>query len=264
MGATDFTHLVQHSDAHRAFAMAVSEATHEHGHGGYSGTIAEKDGFAIIDRTVRSRAAAYRYVSDIVEASWQEDDDRFPADVTRIVNDKWGPAAAIPVSLSTEETERTLTITVNVEPERKLDRGTVENVLRAEGKLKAREILLRHNVSLDTQTRIRTERTKGKVVTRYFYANELGWHVRSNRGQRTNWISGFPSMAEWRADAEALARQHGGRYECVGISQRFDAEPLDVVEAVVTKAKATIKASIITPGKLKDADGWLFFGTASC
>jgi hypothetical protein len=50
MGATDFATRVPKygRTAKQAFADAVSDAQHEYGHGGYTGTIAEKSGFTMV------------------------------------------------------------------------------------------------------------------------------------------------------------------------------------------------------------------------
>lgn len=48
MGADRFDHFVSASEAktiHEAFTKAVADAAYDHGHSGYTGTIAEKDSF---------------------------------------------------------------------------------------------------------------------------------------------------------------------------------------------------------------------------
>jgi len=48
MGATDFSTKSSGATAREAFKLARDDAAYEHGHGGYSGTIAEKSGFEMI------------------------------------------------------------------------------------------------------------------------------------------------------------------------------------------------------------------------
>lgn len=48
MGASEFTWTAFGKDAADAFRVASEEARHEHGHGGYTGSIAEKSGFKLI------------------------------------------------------------------------------------------------------------------------------------------------------------------------------------------------------------------------
>lgn len=48
MGACDFEEVGYGKTAEEAFRDAVAHAQYEHGHGGYSGTIAEKHGFVLV------------------------------------------------------------------------------------------------------------------------------------------------------------------------------------------------------------------------
>lgn len=68
-----------------AFQEAVEEARYEYGHGGYSGSIAEKDSVAAID---------------LVPRELDEQRERAHALIRKCdprVDDKWGPAGALPV-----------------------------------------------------------------------------------------------------------------------------------------------------------------------
>lgn len=85
MGATTFMKVGRGVTADGAFRELVSSAQHENGHGGYTGTIAEKSEFTMIrlpeppdDKTPAQWAA--------IEADRliEEDDPR--------ISDKWGPA----------------------------------------------------------------------------------------------------------------------------------------------------------------------------
>jgi hypothetical protein len=48
MGAQTFCERVKGASAKKAFRDAVDQAKYDHGHSGYSGTIAEKDSFVMI------------------------------------------------------------------------------------------------------------------------------------------------------------------------------------------------------------------------
>lgn len=48
MGATTFYTVAKGASAEEAFRLAVDRAKHEYGHGGYTGTIAEKRSFVVI------------------------------------------------------------------------------------------------------------------------------------------------------------------------------------------------------------------------
>jgi len=78
MGAQVFTTTAKGSDARNAFIGAVREAQYECGHGGYTGTIAEKDGFTVIP--LEEGREPYEYAGELID------------ECDRRVNDKWGPA----------------------------------------------------------------------------------------------------------------------------------------------------------------------------
>jgi hypothetical protein len=85
VGASQFETYRDGTDVHVAFQNAVDAAAWEHGHGGYSGTIAEKDDFVVVTQRPMSYDGASRLASDLLA----RDDPR--------VADKWGPAGAIPI-----------------------------------------------------------------------------------------------------------------------------------------------------------------------
>lgn len=83
MGAEVFTHGSELEDVREAFRECVDEALYDYGHSGYSGTIAEKGDFVVIDSTPHSK-------KDATNLAWRLIDERDPR-----IDDKWGPAGAI-------------------------------------------------------------------------------------------------------------------------------------------------------------------------
>lgn len=81
MGAMNFYQRAKGKTPKDAFIDAVEEAAWENGHGGYTGTIAEKDSFTIIPLPADKNAADYAH--ELIRA----DDPR--------ISDKWGPAGCI-------------------------------------------------------------------------------------------------------------------------------------------------------------------------
>lgn len=81
MGAMDFTTRADGKTAKEAFKSAVDDACWEYGHGGYTGTIAEKAGFEMVE-PINGES-----VRDCIERC-MNDDDHF-------CQDKWGPAACV-------------------------------------------------------------------------------------------------------------------------------------------------------------------------
>lgn len=83
MGANVFMTVGLGNTAKKAFDKAVYEARYQHGHGGYTGTIAEKNSFVVIP--VPDGITAFQYAEQLIDA----DDER--------ICDKWGDAGCIHV-----------------------------------------------------------------------------------------------------------------------------------------------------------------------
>lgn len=81
MGAQDFTYTATGKTAQDAFDAATSSARHEEGHGGYTGTIAEKSSFKMVSLPEGKTVSAF--IEECIM-----DDDHF-------CGDKWGPAACL-------------------------------------------------------------------------------------------------------------------------------------------------------------------------
>ena len=81
MGSENFTHIVHGKTAKEAFHNAKEEAYYDHGHAGYTGTIAEKSDFVTIE--LPEGKTPEQYADELIENS----DPR--------IDDKWGPAGCI-------------------------------------------------------------------------------------------------------------------------------------------------------------------------
>ena len=81
MGAEEFWHKEVGVTPEEAFHKAVESAAYEHGHGGYTGTIAEKSDFVMIE--VPKIYTAMDYIDKLMG----EEDPR--------VANKWGPAGCV-------------------------------------------------------------------------------------------------------------------------------------------------------------------------
>jgi hypothetical protein len=81
MGSETFYVRVKNRSAQRAFNEAVKTAQHKFGHGGYTGTIAEKTSFVLL------KVPANTTLRDYIDELW--DSDNSP------IADKWGPAGCI-------------------------------------------------------------------------------------------------------------------------------------------------------------------------
>lgn len=85
MGAQEFDCVGHGSTIQEAFNAAKQEALYDHGHSGYSGTIAEKDSFRKIPCEINSTA-----IQNKIDACMQDEN--------HFIQDKWGPAGAIKLS----------------------------------------------------------------------------------------------------------------------------------------------------------------------
>lgn len=83
MGATGFIAAASGKDVKEAFANARADAAYWHGHGGYSGTVYEKDSYVVISHMPMPEAKAMEYANQLLA----DDDSR--------ISDKWGPAGAL-------------------------------------------------------------------------------------------------------------------------------------------------------------------------
>lgn len=80
MGACSFVKVAKGDSAQEAFDSAVKEAQYQHGHDGYSGTIAEKDSFKLFN-------PSQEWLKDMIEERRHHDHKYW-----KEVDDKYGPA----------------------------------------------------------------------------------------------------------------------------------------------------------------------------
>lgn len=83
MGAETFIERARGKTAQAAFEAVSEQAAYEHGHGGYTGTIAEKSSFVMIQ--LPEGKDAEEYAEELID----DDDER--------ISDKWGPAGCIQI-----------------------------------------------------------------------------------------------------------------------------------------------------------------------
>lgn len=133
MGANTFIDLGIGRDAEEAFRRLVADAAYQHGHGGYTGTVAEKHDFVVLDlpdvpgmspsELAEHALAGLRQATEYVRrgggtyegGAWvRELDQVVPipaaaaqaiARVTDAVDDKWGPAGCFEVTHTDEGRE---------------------------------------------------------------------------------------------------------------------------------------------------------------
>ncbi len=258
MGGTTFE-TFQPATSHittpqEAFAKAVRDAAHEYGHGGYTGTIAEKPGFRMARREPVSRLEADK----IMEATLDTD-----------FNDKWGDAGCLAIA-DVPTKERTITRTITVTHENGVHPTDADLV--AALKLEPGETITKVRiVSDDRKYRTRTKRHTGKAERVFVVSN----------GQRDT--SEFGSLAEAVAAVESH-RQRVVDHAMKSANDRPEwgwanaAATVDIVEVVrrgglaaatvtteLTSRRLKVEVETSRPvGKAGKVTGWLFYGWASC
>jgi len=104
MGATNYITVARGKNAKEAFESAVANAQWEHGHGGYTGTIAEKGSFVLFQRPKGVRLATVKKVVHAMTTYWDEKtmaqlEKKYPKfqvrQMARVWDDKWGPSACM-------------------------------------------------------------------------------------------------------------------------------------------------------------------------
>ena len=111
MGASEYKRVGKGKTAKAAFDRLVEKAQWEHGHGGYSGTIAEKGSCVEFPRPKgMRRATVIQLISDLGRIGFDDDGNpktdavqaKYPklpiAAMSEVYEDKWGPSLAIELS----------------------------------------------------------------------------------------------------------------------------------------------------------------------
>ena len=98
MGAATFKQTGHGRNARDAFFKAREDAAYEHGHGGYTGTLAEKNDFVEIRDVPGLGSADNEHAAKLIAHAHA---DRLLQDDDPRISDKWGPAGCIQISSNT-------------------------------------------------------------------------------------------------------------------------------------------------------------------
>lgn len=102
MGAEEFEHFAKGKTMRHAFNKAVEEAEYDHGHSGYTGTIAEKGDFtnfgALPSGITESELMDWIYDGCLPDESFVAEHFKDKAEeINDTYTDKWGPAAGFEI-----------------------------------------------------------------------------------------------------------------------------------------------------------------------
>jgi hypothetical protein len=87
MGATTFTCEVEGNTASQAFRAAKEQAQYEYGHDGYTGTIAEKSSFIMME--CPAGVDLYTHVYALLDSHQRISDTWGPAGCIKLAESKW-------------------------------------------------------------------------------------------------------------------------------------------------------------------------------
>ena len=96
MGAETFYEITKEKDCSTAFSDLREQACYEHGHGGYTGTIAEKDGYTMSNKP--NDIDADTWIDMIHNFDFQDKEQKHYKILKKdyqIYDDKWGDALCI-------------------------------------------------------------------------------------------------------------------------------------------------------------------------
>jgi hypothetical protein len=260
MGANAFTTFASGRDLSEAFESAVAQARFEHGHGGYSGTLAEKSSCVLISSTPRLLADALELANELID----NDDER--------IDDKWGPAGAIAVGEAEMLATRTVTVKLP-----NLVGAWVEGSARDElvkSHLKAGERIDKFSIVDDTSTwKASTVRCDGEAVKRYYVCDSYG-HRTSARTYPTisaartalkAWLTSVAKEGDKSSGYQLQGNQLRGEagFAIRGEIVTPDGGPL--VEGAIERRRrvTTVEATLCRYGPVGPVTGWVLFGTAS-
>jgi len=105
MGASDFMNIGWGKSAREVFRELVSDAQYESGHGGYTGTIAEKGSFTLfelpskrMDPFKTANKVMECYCGEGIKKNFKPEHRQWASRVSETCSDKWGPAACFEVN----------------------------------------------------------------------------------------------------------------------------------------------------------------------
>lgn len=245
MGADSFTAVGLHPDINTAFQQAHEDAVRHYGDRGYTGSLAEKHSYTVITTTPHTREAAYRLAKELI----YDDDDR--------IDDKWGPAGAIPLTKVTAERTASLGFKVRNSAgvtKDEVDAAVAKAIAAAQapgetvgkiGKIQRLPI---------GKPLVTVAKAEGKPVVRYNVRNHLfdteAEAIKAVRDDPARFAASFADSAPFEADLTVTPQVVG-------------AQPSG--PTTIRVSHRTVEVSFDVAFHVADTEtaGWLFFGMAS-
>jgi len=237
-GGADFEHFVQIPDLKRAFREAVEDARHESGHGGYSGTIAEKSDVVPRRREPMSRQEAHKFIQDDIEK-----------------NDKHGPAFAVPIGESKILGEKEVVLKVQARDER----SAVEAIRKMAGETPSKPGSTTIIKNMGRPVQLKAGKLPELKVDK---ANDVRFVVNQEGVYRNPILTGA-SRADVVKSLKAYMIQNPPQAGTVFKVEQW--KTLDLITIGVEKAlplwEAKVTLQFVQPGNT--IIGWILYGIAS-
>lgn len=263
MGAQDFQEYSDLLDVNEAFKDAHDRACYEYGHGGYTGSMAEKGDYTIIS----SAPVIMEHAQELITKLMNANDPR--------ISDKWGPAGAIAIGEPSGPVKtKKLKLRIN---------GGVpypQNLKEPASKSLGKAVHAVSVLSSKTKYRKVIRPTEGDGVTLYDVVRVS--EMRNMAGLRVDSVerAGFESQAKARAwlddflkqeiekrsqqmDGNSWFHRDLGNYGVVGRRVRSSGEPLVLANVEAVHSDIELECSYYESDIKVTHKGWLFFGWAS-
>jgi len=241
-GGSDFYVFIKGTDAKKAFRDAVDNASHNSGHGGYSGTIAEKNSFEIVSGPL-TKKQAQNFASDKMDE-----------------NDKWGPAFAIPVVGDAGQK------TVDVKPIKVFaqDSNAAIDIVLAKFKDKFKG----YNVDWDKKSAEllksggwslkKTFSGNGKIVPKYVFKADY------NSGpSMSSPKDALESLKRHLDDLQSKGRALPSKVEIIALGSSVPVMGFSVESKRAKGSQFVVSGKLIMSKPSDKIEGYLFFGIAS-
>jgi hypothetical protein len=241
MGANEYMVFEEGPNPQTAFDRAVASASHEYGHGSYSGTIAEKrgDGFRKYQPDPLPLEAARTLASQLMDGDDGE------------ITDKWAPANAIPVAPDSAFRTKRKTLYINTKEE-----GYLEPVKLTQERLRSATIAGVEVLEDKRRTKVEQGRQVNKL-TRSEVHDEFG----------KNYATVERTLPSCKALAKTLASEAAGlitEFTVHGIIEGEGGQPLASYRQKQISRKVKLRVTYVEQVRRDPAPiGWLFFGYAS-
>lgn len=247
MGATSYEVYVAGANPATCFDKAVKDAQHESGHGGYTGTIAEKNGSGF--RKYPTGPLPIAAARELANSLMDEEVDEAPLDLT----DKWGAANAIPVAPDSAFRTKHKTLYLNVKEE-----GYLEPVKLAQERMKAATISNVEVLEDKRRTKVESHRAK-KRVTEWLVEDRFA-HVVGREDTCPKAIALAKRLAGESHDSTGAPAE----YTVKGIIVGGGSPHYATYRQVQISRKVRLKVTYVEQVRRDPAPvGWLFFGYAS-